>query len=299
MLAYNNKDYNSLTELAKEVNISTTTILKRLNDGMSIEEAVSKGKASCKKLIIDGIYFESINAAAKHFNILPGTLSSRITNGGWSPEEAVGLKKRVKQEPKERKTTPIAVEGIEYPSTFAAARAYNFKPQLITKRLNKGLTIEQALEVSPFPDWFVPGKGQFGIVQKQKRLEKEKITGLKKCSCCKKEKPLSCFHGKQDDKLITRCRDCISSSFLMYRYKLTEKEFWQLCLKQDTKCAICKKELNIQKGTTWREKTVAVDHCHASGKVRGILCGKCNSGLGMFNDNVDFLFAAIQYLKMN
>lgn len=299
MVTYNSKDYSSFAELAKDINMSTTTLLRRINNGLSIEEAIAKGKASCTQLVIDGVHFESINAAAKHFNIHPGTLSSRITSGGWLPEEAVGLKTRIKQKAKERKTTPVTVKKIEYPSVFAAARAYNFKPQLITKRLNKGLTIEQALEVVPFPDWFIPGKGQFGTVQKQKRLEKERELGQKICSVCKKEKMLSHFHTSQKNNLSNRCRDCVSSAFLMYRYKITEKQFWDFCLKQDFKCAICKKKLDIQKGTTWRPKSVVVDHCHSSGVVRGVLCGKCNSGLGMFNDNIDALSEAIQYLKLS
>ena len=297
MPTHNNKSYDFLAKLAKDSGIAHTTLLQRIDNGLSVEEAVAKGRASCTQLVINGVKFESISAAAKHFNILPGTLSARITKNKWSPEEAVGLKPRIKQTPKERKTTPVTVEGVEYPSTFSAARAYNFKPQLITKRLNKGLTIEQALEVAPFPEWFTPGKGQFGTAQKQKRLKKEKETGCKKCSTCKKEKPLAQFHGGQSDELAYRCKDCISAAFLMYRYKITTTEFWDHCSKQQFKCAICKKELNIQKETTWRPKSVAVDHCHLSGKVRGILCSNCNTGLGLFADNVDALLEAVQYLR--
>jgi hypothetical protein len=57
-------------------------------------------------------------------------------------------------------------------------------------------------------------------------------------------------------------------------------------------CAICKKaELS--------NKALAVDHCHKTGRFRGLLCRKCNTGLGFFNDDPDLLEAAKNYLKNN
>jgi hypothetical protein len=55
-------------------------------------------------------------------------------------------------------------------------------------------------------------------------------------------------------------------------------------------CAICKMQLPIG-------KLRHVDHCHVSGRVRGLLCHKCNVGLGMFSDNAEKVAAALRYLK--
>lgn len=298
MFTYNNKSYNSIAELAKDVNIPYSTLLHRLDRGYTVTNAVKEGKASCRKLLINGVCFESLKDAARVFKINSGTLSSRL-NSGWTAEEAVGLIPRKKKPNRTRKTTPVTVREVEYPSLFAAARAYNFSPQLIHKRVKKGLTIEQALELAPFPDWFVPGKGQFGVKQKKKRIEKEKLTGLKKCSVCGKEKSLDNFHISSKNEKTSRCKSCVSGAFLRYRYKISETEFWTILKNQNKECAICKNSLPITEGNIWRPKTVAVDHCHKTNKVRGILCSNCNTGLGMFKDSPRNLQFAIEYLKEN
>ena len=55
-------------------------------------------------------------------------------------------------------------------------------------------------------------------------------------------------------------------------------------------CGICGK-----RGT--RSKPLHIDHCHRSGKVRGALCGRCNSAIGFLNDDVSLLHAAVLYLE--
>jgi hypothetical protein len=65
---------------------------------------------------------------------------------------------------------------------------------------------------------------------------------------------------------------------------------------QNKKCKICAKEetaLNKFKEI----KNLAVDHCHATGKIRGLLCQNCNTGLGGFKDSIENLKTAIKYLK--
>ena len=45
------------------------------------------------------------------------------------------------------------------------------------------------------------------------------------------------------------------------------------------------------------KKSLAVDHCHKTGKIRGPLCGKCNKGIGMFDDNLELLQKTLLYLQ--
>lgn len=61
-------------------------------------------------------------------------------------------------------------------------------------------------------------------------------------------------------------------------------------LRSTTNCQICNAELGRGKNA------FAIDHCHETGSVRGVLCGHCNKGLGMFRDDPSLLQSAIMYL---
>ena len=62
--------------------------------------------------------------------------------------------------------------------------------------------------------------------------------------------------------------------------------------KQHKRCAICK--LKTHNGKGWH-----ADHDNVSGKFRGVLCSRCNTGLGMFLDDVELMQTAIQYIEQN
>lgn len=76
---------------------------------------------------------------------------------------------------------------------------------------------------------------------------------------------------------------------------LTLAGFTAMAERQRNKCAICGDE----EGTVIKGKTIAlaVDHDHASGHIRGLLCIKCNRGLGLFKDSSDLLLKAAGYLE--
>lgn len=72
---------------------------------------------------------------------------------------------------------------------------------------------------------------------------------------------------------------------------ITPEQFDQLLFKQGNCCAICKRKEPTGVGR-WH-----VDRCHKSEKIRGLLCSKCNHGLGMFQDSENILKAALNYLQ--
>ena len=79
-------------------------------------------------------------------------------------------------------------------------------------------------------------------------------------------------------------------------YGITGKEYDILLESQDMVCAICKKE-ETHKTNGKRIDMLSVDHNHETNEVRGLLCHRCNVGLGSFNDDLEVLEKAVKYLK--
>lgn len=76
------------------------------------------------------------------------------------------------------------------------------------------------------------------------------------------------------------------------KFNLTSEEY-NLFVK-DGSCKICGKQQSDK-----HHKRLSFDHCHKTGKLRGLLCNKHNKALGLFDDNIEFLSKAIEYLKQN
>ena len=132
------------------------------------------------------------------------------------------------------------------------------------------------------------------------------------CKLCEQEKPVTdfyLFHDKWSNKKYSssRCKPCHQqykrdsettpqnrkAEKLQLRYGLTYEQWEQMREAENFSCMIC--------GISEEElgKRLDVDHCHLSGKVRGVLCNPCNTTLGHARDNIKILEAAAQYLKDN
>ena len=90
-----------------------------------------------------------------------------------------------------------------------------------------------------------------------------------------------------------RVRLRVRKSSLKRKYGISLIEYNNMSASQDGLCAICSSK---QKDHT---RKLAVDHCHSTGKIRGLLCDFCNRGIGSMNDSVQTLESAIAYLKSN
>ncbi len=80
-------------------------------------------------------------------------------------------------------------------------------------------------------------------------------------------------------------RDVYRKRHWKYKYGLTEEQYFQLEEKQQGKCAICQRALQL-----------CVDHCHKTGRVRGLLCTQCNHLVGNARDQIQVLKSAVNYL---
>lgn len=134
---------------------------------------------------------------------------------------------------------------------------------------------------------------------------------LKHCPNCGEDKPTSGFNRNRTkpDGLSTWCRECRSAAHidsgrgrrewerikadpelrkrqaaaqrrtrLKNRYGLSEDDFDRMVKDQDGVCAICHRDPGYR---------LFIDHCHKTGKVRGLVCSKCNGALGWLENNRD------------
>lgn len=142
---------------------------------------------------------------------------------------------------------------------------------------------------------------------------------MKICSRCKVEKPVEQFYKDRriKDGLDSQCKSCTDKTSVEYcrnnkdkrrgyykeynvrnrrhikecklkrKYGITLEEYEDMVKAQDSKCCLCRKF----------EEGLHIDHCRESGKVRGLLCGSCNRGIGLLKHNPNILRRAADYVE--
>lgn len=134
---------------------------------------------------------------------------------------------------------------------------------------------------------------------------------MKTCTKCKQIKPISSFvKGKcYRDGYRPSCKECNYPAIakwgrenkdrqrLYHRrygwkndYNITEEQYLNLLDSQGNKCSICRELPKL-------DRILTVDHCHKTGRVRGLLCDRCNRGLGQFQDSIPVMKLALAYLE--
>ena len=100
--------------------------------------------------------------------------------------------------------------------------------------------------------------------------------------------------ARRDPTYRARLRDAKRTnarrSFLKVKYGISLEDYDAMLARQGGVCAACKNKKR-------RSGRLCVDHCHVTGKVRGLLCRNCNFGLGLFRDDADLVEAAAVYLR--
>jgi hypothetical protein len=154
---------------------------------------------------------------------------------------------------------------------------------------------------------------------------------MKKCQKCEADKELKFFSKdkRSPDGKMRRCKQCMSSDYkkwykdnpekiavlrekdkeyrkeyysdpkrreqyriwyIIREYNLSEEDYLKLLEKQNNKCKICNKPEKSG-------RNLAIDHCHKTNKIRGLLCNQCNRALGYLKEDINLFEAAIKYLK--
>jgi nitrate/TMAO reductase-like tetraheme cytochrome c subunit len=145
------------------------------------------------------------------------------------------------------------------------------------------------------------------------------------CRLCEKDKPLSEYTKTKHNKsgIMARCKTCVNEYqavgrhqnpgrgtkydqrwreslpeaekwrlYLLSRHRLTPEQYDAMLKAQGGGCAIC----GHKDAGDSHQRQIHVDHNHETGKIRGLLCGRCNRGLGLFTDDLGKLAAASSYL---
>ena len=129
--------------------------------------------------------------------------------------------------------------------------------------------------------------------------------GMAKCGRCKEIKDKDQFYPNQNGHRM-QCKVCtlllcrnwqtspggerkIRNAGFVRKYGITLEEYEAILVAQNYLCCICEIDLRTTKADT--------DHCHATGKVRGILCHNCNLAIGLLKDDPKFCISAGEYLS--
>ena len=125
------------------------------------------------------------------------------------------------------------------------------------------------------------------------------------CPACGESEISKFYVDKSGRRTVAYCKECHKDrckerwharswvdrwSSRAYKYGVTQQFLIDLYNKQEGKCALCGDEPTTERG-------LHVDHCHATQKVRGLLCHGCNTGIGALKENIEIFSKAISYLK--
>ena len=127
------------------------------------------------------------------------------------------------------------------------------------------------------------------------------------CYTCKEEKPKSEFYNQKDakDGKYPNCKGCAKTAnkeywrnnsnrvrgyYLKYQYNITSEEYNDMFIEQKGRCATCGTHQNSL------TRKLCVDHNHDTEEIRSLLCGKCNTAIGLLNDDPALAETISKYL---
>jgi hypothetical protein len=108
---------------------------------------------------------------------------------------------------------------------------------------------------------------------------------MRPCAC---GKPRTYGSGSRHCDACTSSKERAYVSSLQRKYGLSSEDYYLLVAKQEGRCFIC--------GRLPGKRRLAVDHCHATGRVRGLLCMDCNQFIGHIKDSVEAARRVVDYL---
>lgn len=142
----------------------------------------------------------------------------------------------------------------------------------------------------------------------EKEQQKDQELGEVVCGICKINLDISLFSSGELRRKPSSCKECIKKQnhfrWLQRQvrsdgisFKITNSDYQSMLENQKYVCAICNKPESKTHYITKKPMRLCIDHCHKTGKVRGLLCSNCNIVIGNALDDITILSNAILYLK--
>lgn len=217
--------------------------------------------------------------------------------------------------PKHAGGRPAGVPGTTVGSTRCESCG-SYKTRVYSSHARRDGTTRRVHKCQPCGGTFetVRPSGERVLPKSASRAEAFEATE-RRCTCCKLTLPVSRFGLKpstldedpacQKSLYRSHCKECSNQkrSDLQLRATLAQfglslADYQAVLATQGGRCAICRTDspgVNNKGGKARR--LFCVDHCHKTGRFRGLLCSRCNLGIGNFKDDAGLLSAAINYLR--
>jgi hypothetical protein len=126
-------------------------------------------------------------------------------------------------------------------------------------------------------------------------FNKDNVPTHRECTRCNNMQPLEQFNKHNGGTAYLDrhpyCKICSAERHLIAKYGITFEDKTHMHQKQNGACAICRESFALD--------VIHVDHCHTTGKVRGLLCSACNKALGLLKDNLERCMNMAAYLQTN
>lgn len=144
--------------------------------------------------------------------------------------------------------------------------------------------------------------------QQEKPLE-QFIKWRGRCESCRKEERKLSYvrmretkpeiwerHVERENLRYAKNKEKIRAKRRLATYGISQEEFEQMLLKQNGVCFICKNK-ETKPSNAGGNKNLSVDHCHKTGRVRSLLCQRCNTVVGLLEESADLCQETMRYIK--
>ena len=105
-----------------------------------------------------------------------------------------------------------------------------------------------------------------------------------------------CSNEYERGRWATLSKSARIGKWLKHKYGLTFEDFMEMYEEQEGSCAVCDISIYWEDSPNTHQKA-CVDHCHDTGKVRGLLCNHCNRALGLLKENKETLNRMLEYIE--